>query len=79
MPDINLTQHAENLKSLQQNLLKICGQYHHAQKSFLDLQAQVRCAWHQVNHAWSQVIDLFVLIDEMRDDVSPLEFETKES
>ena len=50
-----------------------------AQKSLIDLQAQVRRACHQINHSRSQVFDLVMLIDEMIDDVTPLEFDTKES
>lgn len=34
--------------------------------------------WHQVNCAWSQVIDLFVLIDEMRDNVTPQSLRQKD-
>lgn len=78
-----LHHHDQNLKSLQQNLLKICDEYQHAQKSLIDMKVQVRRACHQMNHSWSQVFSLVMLIDEivdeMIDDVAPLEFEPKES
>lgn len=75
MANINIAQHEQLLKSLEHSLKEI-GDHHKQIHDILDvMQINVHQACHNINVSWSQVVNLFVIADQLRS--SWLEVEKK--
>ncbi|MGI4852372.1 MAG: hypothetical protein ACRYGR_10605 [Janthinobacterium lividum] len=66
MANVNIAQHEQLLKSLE-HALKEIGDLHKHMHNILDvMQINVHQACHDLNVSWSQVVNLFVIVDQLR-------------
>lgn len=66
MANVNIAQHEQLLKSLEHSFKEI-GDLHKHMHNILDvMQINVHQACHDVNVSWSKVINLFVIVDQLR-------------
>ena len=74
----NLAQHEQILKSLEHSLKEI-GDLHKQMHDILDvMQINVHQACHDLNVSWSKVINLFVIVDQLRSSRLELEKENEQ-
>ena len=73
MTNINLAQHEQILKSLEQSLKEIGDQHKLMLDSLTELQTHYRFASHYIKESWSQILHLFVKVEQLR--LTRLEFE----
>ncbi|NBT86498.1 MAG: hypothetical protein EBT45_08430 [Alphaproteobacteria bacterium] len=72
MAKSNVAQHEQHLKSLESSIKEICDKHRDTQEAIHD-------TWKTLNDMWSMTMQLFVVIEEVRETRLEFEKEYKEN